>query len=205
MIRVLVVDTETSGLHPDKGAGVVELAGVLMTDDPYQVKLLGDWQSLVNPGHHVPPEASAVHHLVDDDLVESPDLPTACDGMREALGPWDVVVAHNVKFDRAFLPLFHDRPWGCTLKASREWLESPSYSNQVLRYHLDLRPYIPPHCGEMAHRALYDCYCTAYLLQHLLKKVSIGQIVELTRRPVSSARTRASSGRTWTGRICTGW
>lgn len=182
---MLVVDTETTGLHPDRGAGVVELAGVLLDLGPGgPVQVLGDWQSLVDPGHPVPPEASAVHHLVDEDLVGAPELPQACEVMWRDLGGWDYVFAHNAKFDRAFLPAFHNRGWGCTLKVAREVVaDAPGYGNQVLRYFLRTSPVVPAHCGNMAHRALYDCYVTAYLLDYLVERMSVEAMVELSNRP----------------------
>lgn len=207
MTRVVVVDTETSGLDP-RTCGVVELAGVAYDYSPETRELVrvGHFQSLVDPGHEVPPEVSAVHHLTTDHVRGQPTLGEAvlamvselgmvrsrhdmydggvCPGREEDWPESDVLFAHNAKFDRGFLPSMRDLQWGCTLKAARALVEgAPSYSNQTLRYFLKTEPQIPEDAGLLAHRALYDCYVTGALLQHLLRLAPLGQLVEYMGKP----------------------
>ena len=67
--QFLVVDTETTGIDPAT-CKVVELAYVLTN----LTGPLAAGSFLVNPGCPIPPEASAVHHLVDEDVVGEPSL-----------------------------------------------------------------------------------------------------------------------------------
>lgn len=185
MTRVLVADVETSGLDPAKGAGVVELAGLIVDVMDGELFIGDDFQTLVNPGHTIPPETSCVHHIVDAHVADAPDLSQACVMMREKLGEWDYVTGHNaVGFDKKFLPDLHDRPWSCTLKGARTYLTFPKYSNQYLRYAIPLNVTFPEHCDGMAHRALADCYVTAELLRHLLNHCTLEQLASVSSRPV---------------------
>jgi exodeoxyribonuclease X len=72
--------------------------------------------TLVRPGIPVPPESSAVHHLIDEDLAGAPPL-------MELFKDADAYVAHNADFERSFLgPLLGDATWVCTYKAAlRIW------------------------------------------------------------------------------------
>jgi exodeoxyribonuclease X len=164
--QFLVVDTETTGIDPAT-CRVVELAWVLA--DLEHVLTAGS--TLVNPGCPIPPEASAVHHLVDEDVASAPTLGQAISQMGDGLRPWGgmaAFAAHNAAFDSAFLPsLQRVRPWVCTYRLARRLLpDAPAYGNQFLRYFLKLQ--VPEAQGLAAHRALADAYVTAALLRRLV-------------------------------------
>ena len=54
------------------------------------------------------------------------------------------------------------------------WPEAPSHKNQTLRYWLGLDVSdMPPEAGGNAHRALYDAWVTAKLLQKQLDEVKV--------------------------------
>lgn len=163
----LVMDTETTGIDPAT-CRVVEFAWVL-TDlkDP-----LASGSTLVNPGCHIPPEASAVHHLVDADVAGAPTLDAVLADLPLQLRGYDVAafVAHNAKFDSAFLPSLIQRPWLCTYRMARRLLSDfPAFGNQYLRYALGLS--VPEAQGLAAHRALADAFVTAATLRHFLSLV----------------------------------
>jgi exodeoxyribonuclease X len=143
---VIVLDCETTGLRPEAGHTVVELAAVALTPDPYPFTELSvdlaqgtglkyrtqqtyslaphPFSTLVAPGRRLSPEAQAVHHLRDIDLRQAPKLPLALDQMLHHFGASRgtrlVVAAHNAAFDRAFLETFHDHfgaaQWLCTYR-----------------------------------------------------------------------------------------
>lgn len=170
--KFLVLDTETTGTEPAT-CQVVELAWVLTSLDAAGPLAAGT--TLVNPGCPIPPEASAVHHLVDEDVAGSPDLALAikmmCQHLREEHQGVSAFAAHNAAFDSAFLPsLKGGRPWLCTYRLARRLLpDLPAFGNQFLRYALKLQ--VPEAQGLAAHRALADAYVTAALLRNLLAQV----------------------------------
>jgi len=158
----IVLDSETTG--PDEHDQPVEVG--------YCITGLGCTfsyaSSLVKPTIPITPGASAIHHLLDEDLMDAPPLADALADLK-LIGAttWDAeaYVAHNAPFDRPKLSMLDDKPWLDTLRMSRRYLpEAPSHSNQFLRYylHLDVPRDLP------AHRTLCDCLTTAALLRHLL-------------------------------------
>jgi exodeoxyribonuclease X len=158
----LVLDTETTGVDPAKDQ-VVEL-GFVMTD------LQEDYDGnhyLAKATVPISPEASAVHHILDCDLVNAPPLSETLEHLR-ARDRWkDAVayVAHNAPFDRSFLPMLDDKPWLDTLRMAKCYLpDAGHYGNQFLRYFLKLD--VPRDIG--AHRAEGDCVATAALLRYLI-------------------------------------
>lgn len=164
-MRYWVVDSETTGVGADDRA--VEVAGFLFEDD----RFIRYHTSLVNPGIPIPPEASAVHHLTDEDVADAPSID-------EAMMPFfddefEFVVAHSCAFDRRFMD-FGEAPWMCTLKLARAvYPDLPSHKNQYLRYALKLPKLVHSyHAQAAAHRALYDSEVTTYLFQHLLTKAT---------------------------------
>lgn len=160
--RFLILDTETTGTDPKKDQ-VVEL-GFALTD------LSETWAAggyLVKATVPISPEASAIHHLLDEDLADASPLADTLAELSTTSG-WEsaeAYVAHNAPFDRSFLPQLTDKPWIDTLRAAKRYLpELPRHGNQYLRYALKLD--VDREIG--AHRAEGDCIATAALLRHLL-------------------------------------
>ena len=159
-----IVDTETTGLDPAVDR-VCELAGVHWTAHQGESRR---FETLVNPGRTIPPEASAIHHLVDEDVVGSPSIQEALESLN--VEPFGVWVAHNADFDFKFLPN-DERPILCTLKLAKKLFpDSLKHTNQYLRYALKLL--VPEAKGLPAHRALADAVVTTALLRHLLVEAS---------------------------------
>lgn len=155
-----VVDTETTGLDPIEDR-ICEVAGLRMSLEKGE---LGRFESLVNPGRSIPPDASAIHHLTEIDLVHAPSLELVVP--RLLWDPFDAWVAHNAAFDFSFLQA-GGRPTLCTLRLARKLLpEMPKHGNQYLRYAIPLD--VPEAKGLPAHRAMADVLVTAALLRHLL-------------------------------------
>ncbi len=155
-LTYLVVDTETTGLQAgvDK---VVSIAGVWVR--PGQGALRQE-SHLVDPGIPIPPEASAIHHIVDRHVAGAPTLAQVLPFFQK--DDFDVYVAHNAAFDFGFLPA-GGRPVLCTLRLAKKlWPRLAKYSNQYLRYFLPLE--VPEAEGLPAHEALADALVTSKLL-----------------------------------------
>lgn len=67
---VRVIDIETTGTDPVADA-VIEVASVDVLADG---TITNRQSTLVRPGIPIPPEASAAHHLIDEDLAGAPPL-----------------------------------------------------------------------------------------------------------------------------------
>lgn len=176
----VVVDTETTGTGPADTP--VEVAAVRLNDG-------ATFATLVNPGRPIPPEASAVHGITDEDIeaAAAPHLAEIEGELRAFVGD-SIVVAHNAEFDRGMLPMLGAHDWLCTMRLSKHaWPEAPNFKNATLRYWRKLKVDAP--AGLQMHRALYDAIVTAALFRDLqdecgrLFGASGRQLLELARRP----------------------
>jgi exodeoxyribonuclease X len=167
MTAITVIDVETTGLDCAKDS-VVEIAAIEVALDHMEWGKIGPPRvSFVNPHRPIPPEVSAIHHIIDSDVAEAPDLSEALDHVLTPMWPQsvDIIAAHNVKFDRGFLPMLHDKRWLCTWRcAMHVYPDAPSFSNAALFYWLDgKRPAdVRPHRGD------FDVIMTATILCCLL-------------------------------------
>jgi hypothetical protein len=129
MIRV--IDIETTGIDPAADA-IIEIASVDMLRGG---GITNAMDTLVRPGKPIPPGASAIHHIIDEDLKDAPAFSEVIDRFRGA----DAYVAHNCEFESSFFAAqgIELGPWICTYKcALRVWPELDGHSNQELRYAL---------------------------------------------------------------------
>jgi exodeoxyribonuclease X len=155
-LTYLVVDTETTGLDPSADK-VVSIAGVWVRAGSGELRRE---RFLVDPGIPIPPEASAIHHIVDRHVAGAPSLAEVLPAFQR--DDFDAYVAHNAAFDFSFLPR-NKRPVLCTLRLARKlWPGLTRYSNQYLRYFLQLE--VPEAEGLPAHEALADALVTGRLL-----------------------------------------
>ena len=185
---IAVVDVETTGLDPAidtlVACAVVTPEGVVLLD------------TRVNPERPIQAEASAVHHLTDEDVRDAPPRSV----VRERLTHISVPVvsawggrcvgvtwaSHNAPFEQAFLPEIAKASWICTLRVAHHlWPEAPAFGLQTLRYHLKL-----PVAGMRPHSALDDARVTVALLQHEIETITVrgstapvDELIRLTTTP----------------------
>lgn len=155
------IDVETTGLDPGRDE-VVELACVLFAFDGRTGEILAvvdQYTGLRQPSFPIPPEASRIHGITDED-VRGRDLDHA--RVRAMLREAAFIVAHNAAFDRAFLerliPESARKPWYCSMRGI-DWRARGFRSRglqQLLRDH-DLDP-------GRAHRAASDAAAAVALL-----------------------------------------
>lgn len=177
MSRIVVIDTETTGMDHEKDR-LVELAACWMVPDLG----LAQFSAICDPGIPIPPEAMAVHHITDS-MVSGFQTQEHNAGLLQAgAGPDTIWAAHNAAFDRGFLPQLPGQ-WICTWRCSMHlWPEAPGHGNQVLRYWLKLPVDLPE--GLYPHRALYDAVVTHALLMRMLETHSVEDLLRLSLEPV---------------------
>lgn len=187
-----VIDTETTGMNPGEHA-LVEIA-VTEVDSDRRI-VLPTRSSFIKPPHPIPPEASSVHHLTDEDVANSPPASEVVLAYLD-YPKGTIYVAHNAVFDRGFLePYIPGARWICTFKAAlRVWPSAPNHKNQTLRYWLGIR-FQPS--GE-PHRAGPDTEVTARIFLRLLEEASVEQMLAWTEDP--PILPTCPIGRQWRGK-----
>jgi len=174
-----VIDTETTGTNPENDA-LIDIAAIdvengIVSDKPRI--------SFIKPPIPIPPEASAVHHIVDADVAQAPPAREAVPLVLIPDRP-AIYVAHKADFEYGFLKSYlpAGSTWLCTWRAAlRVYPNAPNHKLQTLRYFLNLP--VDRAIADYAHRAMPDAYVAAYLLLDLLTKASVEDMLAWTREP----------------------
>lgn len=98
-MREIVLDTETTGLDPQAGHRIVEIACVELL---HHIPTGRDFHRYVNPERDMPADALAVHGLTAEFLAPHPPFGALVDELLAFIGT-DPLVIHNAEFDLAFL------------------------------------------------------------------------------------------------------
>ena len=198
---VRVVDLETTGGSPPAHR-VCEIGWQDVVRRPDGRWRLGDGGStLVDPERPIPAVTSAIHHIVDEDVVGAPRWLQVASGILAPVRRPVALAAHRAGFEQRWCTpaLAGPTPWICTWKcALRIWPDAPSFSNQTLRYWrrpqgLDRARSLP------AHRAGPDAYVTAHHLRDMLDVAGLDQLIAWSREPGLLPRVPRGSdrGRRW--------
>ena len=204
-MREIVIDTETTGLDPQDGHRIVEVACVeLIHHVPTGRKL----HRYVNPERDIPADAHAVHGLTAEFLASHPPFAAIADELAAFIGA-DRVVIHNAEFDLAFinaeLAQLGRAPLACpfvdTLAVARRRFPGAPASLDALcrRFEIDLS-------AREKHGADIDCGLLASVYLELLggrqpgldfaagmAELALDQIGAAQRRPPRPARPHAPS------------
>jgi exodeoxyribonuclease X len=189
------IDTETTGFPPD--CKVVEIATVdLVSDgvDPISTSTKWTrgrmWSSLINPGIAIPPEASGIHHIVDDMVADAPSIDAVKASITDGLEDGEfMLAAHEARFEKACLPWLTQEPmrWVCTRKTAMVACpDAPNHKNMTLRYWLNLKLADPSLAHP--HRSLGDIYVTAAILRRLLAWAPPDELAAISAGPIMLPR-----------------
>ena len=148
---VAFVDIETTGCTPGMHR-IIDVAVIGAQGDAVDF----EWQSLVNPGVHVPAGITALTGIDNDMLADAPPFERVARELRERL-EGRVFIAHNVRFDYGFIR----REFGlmgtswrspnlCTVRLSRAlYPEMPRHNLDAVMERHDIHI-------ENRHRAMPD-------------------------------------------------
>jgi len=99
-MRIIGVDTETTGLEQEKGHRIIEIA--LLTYDESGA-LLDTWVQRIDPERSIDPGAQAAHGISYSELVGQPKWEDVAKEVSARIGTADLLVAHNMGFDGPFI------------------------------------------------------------------------------------------------------
>jgi DNA polymerase III subunit epsilon len=161
--RWAVVDVETTGVRAFRGDRIVEIA-VVMLDGTLA------FHSLVNPGIPIPQFVAGLTGIDARMVRAAPPFEAIADKLLSALEGC-VFVAHNARFDWAFVTTEIERATGlllqgprvCTVRLARKLLpDLPRRNLDTVRYHFGIEI-------EGRHRATGDAVAAAKCLGKLLR------------------------------------
>ncbi|MEL6120069.1 MAG: DNA polymerase III subunit epsilon [Pseudomonadota bacterium] len=98
-MREIVMDTETTGLDPDKGDRIVEIGGVELLN---HMPTGRTYHQYINPERDMSQEAFEVHGLGDEFLSDKPVFKSIAQEFLEFVGDAKLVI-HNASFDMKFI------------------------------------------------------------------------------------------------------
>jgi DNA polymerase-3 subunit epsilon len=185
-VTFVVVDLETTGGSP-KDSAITEIGAVKVRGGV----VIGEFQTLVDPGHEIPPYISVLTGITSMMVAAAPRIGAVLPGFLEfARGA--VLVAHNAPFDLGFLKAAcaeNDIAWPVatsvdTAVLARRLLSRDEVPNCKLA---TLAPYFSATTSP-THRALDDARATVDVLHGLFERLgplgitSLEELTGLTRQ-----------------------
>ena len=169
----VIVDLETTGASPKKGAAITEIGAVKVKNGEY----LGNFESFVNPLTPIPEYITQMTGITDLMLAKAPVIDEILPAFLEFAGSAEqtIIVAHNAPFDLSFLK-------SAAKELDLDWpkfktLDTVTIARQVLSKE-DV-----PNCKlstlaqffgtktEPNHRALDDAKATTEILHALIERL----------------------------------
>jgi len=97
--KLIVIDTETTGLEVDQGHRIVEVGAVVLED---RRRTDVHFHSYLNPHRSIDEEAEKVHGLSLERLANEPEFSEIAESFLEFI-EGSILVIHNASFDLGFL------------------------------------------------------------------------------------------------------
>lgn len=174
-ITFTVIDVETTGLGPNSGHRICEVALLR-----YRLgKVVDTFESLVNPQRPISAGASVVNRLTDWHVMDAPVFAQVAERVRQAMED-SVLVAHNAAFDLGFLAAEWRRlSWPPrlgftvdTLRLARNTYAFRRNGLSDLAHGLGVR-------SDLVHRAMGDVWTTARVFERMLVDLQRQHVVTL--------------------------
>ena len=161
--RWAVVDVETTGVRAFRGDRIMEIAVVALDGTIL-------FHSLVNPGIPIPQFVAGLTGITERDVRHAPPFEAIVDDLLKVFDGC-VFVAHNARFDWAFVSTEVERSTGlllqgpriCTVRLARKLLpDLPRRNLDTVSYHFGIEI-------EGRHRATGDAVAAAKCLSKLIR------------------------------------
>ena len=117
-LSVTVVDTETTGLHPDQGDEIIAIGAVRVVNG--RILRHESFDSFVRPRRSISSSARAIHGISDGMLRGEPPIEDVLPRLHRFVED-TVIVGHNVAFDMRFFAAMSDR---CSVTFSNPVLDT---------------------------------------------------------------------------------
>ncbi|WP_296664433.1 DEDD exonuclease domain-containing protein [Demequina sp.] len=166
----VVVDLETTGTSPARAA-ITEIGAVKTRGG----EVVGEFQTLVDPGGPIPPMIVALTGITDAMVVAAPRIEAVLPAFLEFLGD-AVLVAHNAPFDTGFLRAAcreHGYRWpGSQVVDTVTLARRATTKEEAPNKKLSTLARVFGTAVEPNHRALEDARATSEILHRMLERVA---------------------------------
>ena len=99
-MREVVLYTETTGLGPKTGDGIVEIGCVELVN---HMPTGRHFHEYINPERDMPEQAEAIHGLSEEFLSDKPIFADVAEAFNDFIGD-SILIIHNADFDLGCLP-----------------------------------------------------------------------------------------------------
>lgn len=174
--RLIILDTETTGINPKEGHRIVEIGCVEMVNR----QLTGrNYHVYINPKFEMEQEVIDVHGLTNEFLSDKPEFAQVAQEFIDFIRGAELVI-HNAKFDVGFmdhefamvkrgLPMTHDI---CTvtdtLKVSKDEFGSPKTLDYLAKFYR-----VDKLVDRTYHGALIDAQLLAFVYIEMTRKQAV--------------------------------
>ncbi len=109
-----VFDTETTSRFPST-TEVIQFSALKCRLENGEYKVIDQFDTYVNPGFHIPDDASAINHIYDDTVKDAPKREEAAKKIYAFLGDKPILVGYNsVSFDEVAMKNMYVKALGRT-------------------------------------------------------------------------------------------
>lgn len=102
-MKYVILKVETTGLNPET-ADVVHISALRVEDN-----IETQFSEFINPGCHIPEEASKISGIYDKDVAGHPYFDSIKDSLLQFIGDLPII-GHNISFDLKFINKHFDTP-----------------------------------------------------------------------------------------------
>ncbi len=189
-LPMVVFDTETTGLYPERGDEIVQIGAVRMLNG--RVLAAEVFDTLVDPGRPIPATSARIHGITSERVAGAPTIAEAGRAFL-AFSEGAVLVAHNAPFDLACFER-HAGAIGTRIRqpvldtillSAVLFGEAASLGLDELAERLGV-----PIDGAARHTALGDAVATARILERLVPMLKERGVVTLADALAASRRHR---------------
>ena len=176
--RLVLFDTETTGLHADRDE-IIEFAAVVVDPSPNGVVVTEEYDQLIalSPGMFVPPQIEQLTGITNGDLAEKgiPKSQLAAD-LHRMLSGNPLLLAYNAHFDLSFLFYFLLRHGDPTVLKGKDKLD-------LLTVYKDRHSYPHKLCNAIEVYGLQDEVVNSHrAVDDVIATVAVMKAMEAERR-----------------------
>ena len=102
-MKCVIIKVDTTGLDPTK-ADIVHITATKLDGEDSKY-----FDYFINPGYHIPEEASKVSNIYDKDVANAPTFGEIKNEFLEFIGNLPLI-GHNIDFDLSFINKYLDTP-----------------------------------------------------------------------------------------------